>query len=161
MSIYDKKIELLKSASNKALVLAKTKKKSNPHLKSNISLEHHSTLVATSKDKLKQKENIFFRQISRNQSSSNKKIAANHRSQNSDFSEQLKHPYRLKTELGDSKTSKFDMVRFNTEVGEGFELFEQRSTMKKKGIIPKKAFCYTSNLLKTSQKPKLISNNID
>jgi hypothetical protein len=69
----------------------------------------------------------------------------------------LKQPHRLKTEMGDSKT-KFDIIRFNTEVGEGFELIEQRSTMKKKAVIPKKACLYTTNLLKTSQKPKIIRN---
>jgi hypothetical protein len=33
--------------------------------------------------------------------------------------------------------------------------------MKKKGVIPKKAFGCTANLLKASQKPKIIKNNVE
>jgi hypothetical protein len=157
MSIFDKKVELLKGVPNKTLWLLKNQKKSTPYLKVNTSFDHHSAIAiaASSKEKLRQKENLY------KQISSNKKIIGNHKSQNSDFSEELKPPYRLKTELADSKTSKFDVVRFNTEVGDGCECFEQRSTIKKKAAVPKKTCCYTTNLLKTSQKPKLLKSNIE
>jgi hypothetical protein len=56
MSIYDKKSELLKGVANRTLMVVKNKKKHNPYIKTNISLDHHnSNTITSSKEKLKQK----------------------------------------------------------------------------------------------------------
>jgi serine/threonine protein kinase len=54
INVYDKKTELLKAV-NRTLMVAKNKKKQNPHFKTNTSLDHHGSTVASSNEKLKQK----------------------------------------------------------------------------------------------------------
>jgi serine/threonine protein kinase len=55
INIYDKKTELLKAVANRTLMVVKNKKKQNPHFKTNTSLDHHGSTVASSNEKLKQK----------------------------------------------------------------------------------------------------------